>query len=1565
MLLMCMSQVAFAAAISVNPSPPGNVGSGTVFKTWYYAVDNSGDVPLPITLEMWGPGNDYSSSGYLKLTYEVPANTVTIFLYEIYTTGSSSTELSYLGYINTNKSFSNFSNASGGGLAVISMGVHANVAECQISSHPTGGTASSNAAGDHYFKFSVPALDAATIFKSGWTECSGTQRWSAKYKPDKVFPTCCSKAGIPSWYITESNVKVESSNKGSKNTGKQYGNCSITVNEPVITVTKINKPTATDHTYDGTQKTGVSGGTGYTLSGTYQATNAGSYTAYATLQANYAWNDGSTGVLTLNWKISKARLKKPTGNIVERTYNGQDQSPTFNDFDSGKMNVTGNVGKDAGSYTAKITPKGNYEWEDGTTGEVNIQWKIVPKTISVVWGANIFTYNGSAQAPTASASSGIAGETINLTRTTATDAKSGTYTSTASISSVTGGKVSNYKLSNTTKDFTINPKPLTVTWTGATEFTYNGTAQGPTVTSPISGVTGETVYLKVTGQQTNANSPTTPTYTATASIDRVDGGRRLASNYTLQSSTKSFKINKAAISPVVIMNGYEYGKTKSTPSLKAGSNPGNGAVTYYYNKTNSNSNGTQWTSSTNFEPGAYWMYAVVAETANYLGATSPTTKFIVGRAPMITPIVGNTTYKKSQTATITIYDPDKDLPNMDNDQYLKQGSITLQYSWTQSPTAPSTYSQSKTITVAANTSTVTTEITKNTDSGIWYLHVKAVVSDAVGYTATLTSSAAFYLDNTKPTITIINNPSTTYIDDKDTVSIDLYVTDIHAETNADQLALSDINIYVAGTTASATAKLEHIKYDTVNKVRQYRLTLSNVKRTGYITLSIPADAVVDNAGNGNVATSFGIQEINILVDNSIPVITQNGEIKVTSITPGKNLNNKIDPRYINKEYEIEIPILVTDEGTDTATDELQASDITIMIDGAVVTPDKKTLRFDGMTYTENATTKVRTYKRQYTLILKGLKENGYLSYSIKAGAVTDIVGNVNVAGTYEPYTTSNGTGKVSSTKILVDNINPRAYIVVKPNIKSSNGDEVLTFEIRIVDEGAGITSDQFVAGDIVPTINGTTVSPTLKKLTASNKNNYETAKGNGAADNYTYTLEVSGIPGTGTLRFELPANSVVDKANNGIEIVTLPTEIIIDRKGPTIGKVQTNADKNGELVDEETHVWIDDCTDPDSGIGGYTWEVSYDGGKTWEEFYDEDSNLPGSSADHQIEDDGDVLYRVRVRDGNGNETIAEPALVHFRRSLNRRPTIRFDTILDDGKKVEVLVTIKSTTPIVSTVINKNSKQDVSKFEVSRSNYEVTSTFTYTILVNGSYEFEVEDSKGNVTREVFNVSSLDTTSALITYEIKNATSTSKAKIIFKANEEVRIINSASYVGISFNTTDYKTQIEATIEEGADTSKVFVFENRAFKTTEVKVTERIVTKVSSVRFAEPTSESMDVTMQEAFDMANGISSARVEVGGTMESYYGFANSSVNTKLTSGAELSVAEQLGNANKTYTRTVDGTKEELVSSGMASTSSNSSYVNGNVTGMYEKSSGTLDNFDSKVTDSSREYGSFRVTITR
>ena len=59
------------------------------------------------------------------------------------------------------------------------------------------------------------------------------------------------------------------------------------------------------------------------------------------------------------------------------TYTGSEQSPTWKNYDSSKMTISGTTtAVNADTYTAKFTPKTGYAWEDGTTGAKSVTWKI-------------------------------------------------------------------------------------------------------------------------------------------------------------------------------------------------------------------------------------------------------------------------------------------------------------------------------------------------------------------------------------------------------------------------------------------------------------------------------------------------------------------------------------------------------------------------------------------------------------------------------------------------------------------------------------------------------------------------------------------------------------------------------------------------------------------------------------------------------------------------------------------------------------------------------------------------------------------------------------------------------------------------------------------------------------------------------------------------------------------------------------------------------------------------------------------------------------------------------------
>ena len=246
-----------------------------------------------------------------------------------------------------------------------------------------------------------------------------------------------------------------------------------------------------------------SGVTGETINITRTTgTNAGSYTSTASISSvtggrakagNYKLTE-NTKAFIIN------RATTATAAVADKTYNGESQTGVTGNYVSWGGTT---AGIDAGSYTATATPDENHAWSDGTTAAKNITWTMSAKEVAVTWETITFTYNGAAQGPTATAESGVTGETINITRTTGTNA--GSYTSTASISSVAGGraKAENYKLTGAAKAFTINKANLTLTFSensGSVSY-QNGT--GLFTVTPSGYVDSETGTLSVTSENTD------------------------------------------------------------------------------------------------------------------------------------------------------------------------------------------------------------------------------------------------------------------------------------------------------------------------------------------------------------------------------------------------------------------------------------------------------------------------------------------------------------------------------------------------------------------------------------------------------------------------------------------------------------------------------------------------------------------------------------------------------------------------------------------------------------------------------------------------------------------------------------------------------------------------------------------------------------------------------------------------------------------------------------------------------------------------------------------------------
>ena len=194
-----------------------------------------------------------------------------------------------------------------------------------------------------------------------------------------------------------------------------------------------------------------------------------------------------------------------------------------------------------------------------------------------------------------------------------------------SSTNVTQAKSHELKAIWTANKLTFANQTITKTFNANSSQTANVTvASNGTGTYTYSKVSGESdITVSSSGEITIPGGKTAGSYSVVIRAADSNSGATKDATYTIT-------INKANISSTVSMSDYYYGGTLPTPSVS--SNPGSGTVTYYYNTTNSSSNGTAWsnvTSSKTLAVGTYYMYAIIGATTNYNSKTTATVAFQV------------------------------------------------------------------------------------------------------------------------------------------------------------------------------------------------------------------------------------------------------------------------------------------------------------------------------------------------------------------------------------------------------------------------------------------------------------------------------------------------------------------------------------------------------------------------------------------------------------------------------------------------------------------------------------------------------------------------------------------------------------------------------------------------------------------------------------------------------------------------------------------------------------------------------------------------------------------------
>lgn len=253
----------------------------------------------------------------------------------------------------------------------------------------------------------------------------------------------------------------------------------------------VNVPVANEGlAYTGSEQTGVPEGEGYTLEG-HKATDAGFYTATATLKNGYKWADGSLEPKEITWAIGVVQI--PVA-IEGLKYTGTEQTGVV---ENEAYVLTGHKATEVGIHDAIATLNNGFVWPDGTKDAKTIQWSIGEAPIQIPVAVTGLKYTGSELTGVVEAS----GYTLEGHKATSV----GTYTATATLNDTT-----RYEWADGTKE------PKSIIWTiegtkipvAVTGLRYNGKTQ--------TGVKSGTGYT-LTGNTGKAVG----TYTATATL--LDG----------------------------------------------------------------------------------------------------------------------------------------------------------------------------------------------------------------------------------------------------------------------------------------------------------------------------------------------------------------------------------------------------------------------------------------------------------------------------------------------------------------------------------------------------------------------------------------------------------------------------------------------------------------------------------------------------------------------------------------------------------------------------------------------------------------------------------------------------------------------------------------------------------------------------------------------------------------------------------------------------------------------------------------------------------------------------------
>ena len=198
-------------------------------------------------------------------------------------------------------------------------------------------------------------------------------------------------------YTDNTNIGTATVTVTGKNNYKGTGIATFEIaDKEVLTISGLTNNE--EFTYDGTSKTPTGTltitdnkvtvselevlyeGTDNSYNSTTAPVNAGSYKVTYKIADS---NPDYSGSVSYNFKINKAKLEKVTLRTDEIVYNGLGSFPAMNNYNSSLQELSGTLGAtNVGDYTTTVAlkDKNNYEWVDGTTGNLTLNWSIIQAT---------------------------------------------------------------------------------------------------------------------------------------------------------------------------------------------------------------------------------------------------------------------------------------------------------------------------------------------------------------------------------------------------------------------------------------------------------------------------------------------------------------------------------------------------------------------------------------------------------------------------------------------------------------------------------------------------------------------------------------------------------------------------------------------------------------------------------------------------------------------------------------------------------------------------------------------------------------------------------------------------------------------------------------------------------------------------------------------------------------------------------------------------------------------------------------------------------------------------------